>query len=351
MTTFGMVAIVKDEAARIERCLASAIAAGVSVATIVDTGSSDGTPELVTEACAGIDLRLHRSPFVNMGVTRSVAFSLAHGSADWLLALDADMTVEIDPDFIPDPAVDCYSLAMNSGAWSWRLPLLLRGDLLWKSNGAYHEWTGRADDLPWRSEPTDAVRVSFVTPPRTRQKSHWIMALLEDDLAAKPDDTRTLFYLAQEYRDTGDPRARDLYLRRVALGGWEEECWWAQYQAALLAPWPARADELVATWERRPSRLEPVRDLVREWNVRGLHHAAYALASVPIGECRDTTFMEPAVWAWGLKFERGIAAWWVGHPDECRDLMAEVLAHDDIPADVRAAARRNLDMCEPALAA
>jgi len=317
----------------------------VTVATIVDTGSSDGTPELVTAACEGIDLRLHRSPFVSMGHNRSEAFALARGTADWLVALDADMTLDIDPDFTPDPQVDAYALAMNSGSHTWRLPLLLRGDVAWKSTGGYHEYTSRADDRPARTVPTDAVRVHFATQPRTRAKSHWIMALLEDDLAAKPDDTRTLFYLAQEYRDTGDPRARDLYLRRAALPGWEEEGWWAQYQAALLTPWPARADELMAAWERRPGRLEPLRDLVRELNVRNRHRAAYALASVPVEMTADTSFVEPACYLWSLVFERGIAAWWVGRRDECRDAMVAVLARDDIPDGVRQAAEKNLTMC------
>jgi hypothetical protein len=253
----------------------------------------------------------------------------------------------IDPGFAPDPTVDAYQIEMRSGIYSWRLPLLLRGDILWKSTGGYDEWTGRADGGPFVGVPTDAVHVTFPPLTRTTAKRHWIMALLEEDLARDPDDARSAFYLAQHRRDAGDPRARDLYLRRAAMGGWEEEAWWAQYQAARLADWPARATELMDAWERRPERLEPLRDLVAELNRRGSHRAAYQLACVPVVPCSDTSFSEPGIYAWGMDFERSIAAWWVGRVDECRSLCDQLLARTDIPDDVRSATERNRALCGP----
>lgn len=345
----GAVLIVKNEAANIERCLASAIAAGVTVATIVDTGSTDDTMALVRTACAGIDLRLSSSPFVSMGHNRSEAFALARGSADWLIALDADMTVEIDAGFVPDPAIEAYQIEMRDGGWSWRLPLLLRGDLSWRSIGAYHEYTA-LPDRAFVGAPTDAVRVHFPSTPTSIAKRHWQAGLLETYLAEHPDDERTLFYVAQTRRELGDPRARADYLRRAEMGGFEEEAWWAQYHAANLAPdWPTRAVELMAAWERRPSRLEPLRDLVRELNNRGSHHAAYALAcAADLSPCTDIGFTEPAVWAWGMTFERSIAAWWCGVPEETRALSENLLDRDDLPADVRTAVERNRGLCEEA---
>jgi hypothetical protein len=349
MTTYGAVLIVKNEAANIERCLASAIAAGVTVASIVDTGSSDGTMALVRKACAGIELRLSEVPFSSMGQARSAAFAAAYDSADWLLALDADMTCEIEDGF--EPTGDAYGITMDTGTYRWDLPLLLNGRIRWKSTGGYHEYTSRADGAGYAYPHTDKVRVHFVTPPRTLQKSHWIVALLEGDLLKNPEDTRTLFYLAQERRDLGDPRARETYLKRAGLGGWEEEAWWCLYQAARLAEWPARAGELMTAWERRPFRLEPLRDLVRELNDRGDHHAAYQLACAPRPLNPDATFTEPAVWDWEMDFQRSIAAWWVGYPEETRALSENLLARDDLPADVRAAVERNLGLCNPAVAA
>ena len=351
MTTLGLVMIVKDESANIERCLASAIAAGVTVATIVDTGSADNTQELVRAACAGIDLRLSSVPFVNMGQARSAAFERAQHTADFLLALDADMTVEIDAGWKPDPAIEAYQVEMRDGQWSWRLPLLLRGDLPWRSIGAYDEYTA-LPDRAFVGAVTDKVRVSFPSVPTSAAKRHWQAGLLEAYLTEHPDDERTLFYLAQKYRELGDPRARDLYLRRSTMGGHPGEIFWSLYWAASLAEWPTRAVELMAAWEYQPHHLEPLRDLVRELNNRGSHRAAYALAcAAEMTLPDDLGFVDTTVWAWGMTFERSIAAWWCGYPEETAALSAELLARDDLPADVRAAVERNRGLCAPRIAA
>ena len=106
----------------------------------------------------------------------------------------------------------------------------------------------------------------------------------------------------------------------------------------------------MTAWERRPFRLEPLRDLVRELNVRGDHHAAYQLACAPRPVNPDQTFTEPSV-GWEMDFQRSIAAWWCGHADETLALCDELLARDDLPADVRAATERNRSLSEPRAAA
>ena len=41
-------------------------------------------------------------------------------------------------------------------------------------------------------------------------KSRWHAQMLEADLAENPDSSRTVFYLAQTYRDLGDARALEM---------------------------------------------------------------------------------------------------------------------------------------------
>src|ERR1035437_5250031 len=111
MSSFGLVMIVKDGGDLLSACLASA-KPYLSHYAIIDTGSSDDSPERIVRELDGIPGELVQMPWVNFGVCRSAAFRLAKGTADLLLALDADMTVEIDPDFVPDPAVECYRIEM-----------------------------------------------------------------------------------------------------------------------------------------------------------------------------------------------------------------------------------------------
>ncbi|WP_229885463.1 glycosyltransferase, partial [Streptomyces tanashiensis] len=76
--------IVKNEAAVIERCLAS-VRGLVDTWVISDTGSTDGTQELIRKALDGIPGELHEETWVNFGHNRSLNIAHALGRADYLL--------------------------------------------------------------------------------------------------------------------------------------------------------------------------------------------------------------------------------------------------------------------------
>jgi len=141
--------------------------------------------------------------------------------------------------------------------------------------------------------------------------------------------------------------AREMYQKRVAIGGWEEERHYARYMAATLAPdWETRCAELLSVWESRPRRLEPLTTLLREMNaghempdgtIQSLHHAAYFLSQVPLDTLpEDTFFIHENCWSWGVLFERSIAAFWVGRHEECLALCDHLLTLDTLPPNIRA---------------
>ncbi len=343
--TFGLVAIVKDEAATIEACLAS-LRPHISAWTVVDTGSKDGTRAIIRDRLDGIPGKVYTRRWVNFGVNRSAAFALARGSADWLIATDADMTWEIDPDFEPDPRVEAYMIELHNEGMSYRLPLLLRGDLPWQSFGAVHEYTG-FPNRPYSSAPTDKVRVTLGADRSSVAKTAWQAGMLEADMKRNPIDARTVFYLAQTYRELGRTEdALRLYRQRMTMGGFEEERWYASYRAALLeTEWSARSAALMASWEARPWRLEPLYELAKECNARGWHHLGYLLTEVPTEPTLDQLFVHSSVWDWGIMFERSIAAWWVaGSRDEFESLSATLLANPSLPEVIREAVEHNLGL-------
>src|SRR4051794_7642346 len=84
MAKVALVMIARDEARCIERCLAS-VRAHVDEMLVLDTGSTDGTPELAR--CAGARV----ASFAwcdDFAAARNAALVLA--DADWSLVLDAD---------------------------------------------------------------------------------------------------------------------------------------------------------------------------------------------------------------------------------------------------------------------
>ena len=81
--------IVKNEAKIIARCLTSARPL-VSTWVIVDTGSTDGTQDVIRRTLADLPGELHERPWRNFGANRTEALALAKGKSEYILIMDAD---------------------------------------------------------------------------------------------------------------------------------------------------------------------------------------------------------------------------------------------------------------------
>src|SRR5689334_24368210 len=92
MTSICLCMIVRDEAAVIERCLQS-VRGLIQTWVICDTGSTDRTTELIADALEGIPGELHQCGWVDFGHNRTDLMERAYGKADYLLLIDADMTI------------------------------------------------------------------------------------------------------------------------------------------------------------------------------------------------------------------------------------------------------------------
>lgn len=343
--TYGLVMIVKDEAEGILDTLAT-LRPHISHWVVCDTGSTDGTQDIIREYLKGIPGELYEDPWVNFGHNRSLALKRAYGTADWLIASDADMRWTIDPTFVIPPGPESLTIKMGAGSgFEWRLPLVLKGDIPWKSIGAVHEYTMREDGALHPSMATDRMSVMYYDR-SDPEKTAWQLGMLRAELEKDPEDSRSVFYAAQCSRELGAyADARALYARRALMGGYEQERWYAQYWSAQLEEDPnSRLLAYLACWEARPSRMEPLCLAAREMNSRGWHHAAYALLNraVVMPGPEDTFFIHMSVWQWGMDFEKHVASWWVGRKKESADLARKLLKRDDLPEHVHAALQANL---------
>jgi hypothetical protein len=253
------------------------------------------------------------------------------------------MAVTIHDGWEPDPAFDAAMIEMGDHtSFSYRLPLLVRGDNAWASFGRVHEYT-RCLDGGYTTQSTDGMTVDMLAIDRSSPEKYAMHArFLEESLAEDPTNMRDTYYLAQTYNCLGDPRAREMFLKRAEMGGYDQEVFYARFRAAMLEPdWPTRQAELIAAWELRPHRMEPVCALARGFNEHDQHQMAYALTSIipPINP--DVLFVHTDVWRWGLKFERSIAAWWCGRRAEARNLADELLTLPELPAHIRAQVEAN----------
>jgi predicted GH43/DUF377 family glycosyl hydrolase len=342
--TIGLCMIVRNEEAIVGRCLDS-VAGLIDSWVICDTGSTDATPELVHAALADLPGELHETEWVDFGHNRSELMALARGSADYLLLLDADMTINVRAP-LPPLSEDAY-LLRETGGLDFGVLRLVRGDRHWWFEGSTHEHI--ATDGRFDQEQLDQLLVEHHSDGFSRdEKLIRDIGLLKRDLVRDPENARAVFYLAQTYRELGKPElAIAQYRRRVELGGWEEEVFYANLQEGML-----RAEDdletagpvLLEAWERRPSRAEPLYALARAHSRAGDFAVAHMFASrgLEIPYPSDVLFIHRWVYEWGLRMEHAVAAAGIGRRDEARADLRRLLDTPDLPRDVAEHARKGL---------
>lgn len=331
--------IVKNESRVIERCLDS-VRPLIDHWIIDDTGSTDGTQELVRKALDGIPGELHEVPWEDFGHNRTLNISRAGNRAGYLLLIDADMVVRAEGP-LPALTADAY-LLRHAGTLEYRIKRLVRAGLPWRYVGATHEYL-TSGTMRHSAANLDALVIDHFGDGGSRaEKFTRDAALLRRDLERDPDNPRTVFYLAQTLRDLGQTEdAIAMYQRRAAMGGWEEEVYYALLQAGCLhadaGDWPTAMDTLVHAWQHRPQRLEACYELASRLRQRGQHQAAHAFAAAGVDRPApaDWLFVQPWIYRWGLLFEYSITSYWTGDAAASVRACDRLLAMDDLPDSYR----------------
>ncbi|MBY0440701.1 MAG: glycosyltransferase [Mycobacteriaceae bacterium] len=334
--------IVRNEA-HIIRELLDAVAPYISTWVIVDTGSDDGTQDLITNHMAQLGIRgeLYERPWQNFGHNRTEALSLAQGHADYIWVIDADDAVVGTPDF-SQLSADAYFLRYKDAVSTLWRPQLFRNGASWHYKGVIHEYAvcdGPCVSARLAGEYHIGARslgARSLDPQRFARDRDLLLAEVERN----PEDTRSVFYLAQSYFDLGDfANARTWYARRVELGGWAEEAYIALYQVAesmsrLGAPWPEVLDAFLKAWEFRPTRSEPLYAIAHRYRTSARYRLGYLFArqaaETPYPQA-DVLLVRAEVYAWRALDEQAVCASWIGKHAEAFALWRSLLTNPDIP--------------------
>lgn len=335
--------IVKDEAPVIARCLDAAIPL-FDTWCIVDTGSTDGTQDLIREHLAGIPGQLHERPWKDFGHNRTEAIDLATDMADYLMFVDADDILVIPDGYqLPDLNADCYDLEFDHAGLRYRRICLVNTALPWRFVGVVHEYP--ECDRPVVPVPLDLV-IRFGgdgnrSQAGAQEKYLRDAAMLEAALIEDPDNPRTVFYLAQSYRDAGASQAAlTRYDLRTQMGGFDQEVYWSRLQAARLsrelgAEPMELIDRLLRAHDVGPSRPEALGDLAELCRLEGRWACAlmFAERGLALPPCTDVLFVEQRWQKWQLLDEKAIAAYWLGDYDTSLEACDQLLASVSIPEE------------------
>ena len=204
--------IVKNEGARLARCLESA-AAIVQEIVIVDTGSTDDTTTVAGRFGARVSTFDFREPDFSAARNRSLA--QAHG--DWILVLDAD-------EVLAPTAPTAVGALMARGdrvghvvqRRNVRPPaseVLTDYAVRLFPNHPSHRYRGRvhetidasllANGIPIRTSPVTIDHILSPDAGRDLEKSRFYLAILEQELALHPDDVDRLSFRRAELHKLG----------------------------------------------------------------------------------------------------------------------------------------------------
>lgn len=366
--------IVKNETKVLDRLFRS-VKDYIDYYVIVDTGSTDGTQQLIKDRMSeyGIDGEVHERPWVNFGVNRHQALELAIEAdrADWLLIIDADEELGVsNTRFYEElqPGVT-YNIAKHHGGLRYRVPHLLNvRDTQWRWKSPVHNYLQYVSGSPQRADRDD---VWIIYHQGEGAKSHGVTSeekflrdarLLEDELKQNPGDTRSQFYLAQSYKHAGHlEQAFAAYKVRSEMDGWAEEKFMAQLEAGRVAllmekPEAEIVSELLQAYQLRPIRAEPLYALAAYFRGRKMYAKAhlFAKAGLDIKRPNDKLFVQEEVYTWRLLDEVGVSTFWIGRYEEGRRACEEILRRNreglSVPEDCLQRVRKNLSVLQAALA-
>jgi len=351
--------IVRNEAHVVHEVLDS-VAPFIDSWVIVDTGSDDGTQDLIRSHMDGLGIpgTLHERRWRNFGHNRSEAISLARGHGDYLWVMDADDLLVGTPDFT-ELTADVYQLHYGPDVSYWRRQLF-RDGLPWRYVGVLHEY---ADcDQPYLEERLggdyyiESRRLGGrnLDPQKYLRDAEVLLA----EVTRHPDDSRSTFYLAQSYYDHGDfASARTWYTRRAEMSGFDEENYYslnriADTMARTGEPWPDVQDAYLRAWEYRPWRAESLYSIARCYRLDERYQLGYLFAEraaqIPLPE-QDVLFVGAEVYTWRALDEQAVCASWIGKHEETVEICRRILSRADVPDDDRQRIAGNRDCSAPLL--
>ena len=327
--------IVKNESRIIERCISS-VKHLIDTWCIVDTGSTDGTQDIIKKLLADKPGELIERPWVNFGHNRNEALRFGEKWGDWILLIDADMVLK-DEGFdrnILSQDVEGYDVIQDNHGIRYYNFRLLNSKKNWQCVGVTHEYYTPAAGISKR-EQLDSIWFLDVSDGGSKSdKFDRDIKLLTQGLIDEPNNHRYMFYLAQSYRDTQkwEP-AIEWYLKCARESKWDEESWYADYMAGWCMRNTDRtieeiSNQLLKSWMRRPWRAETIYTLSEEYQKRKMWQQAYAAAKAaastdyPKG---DVLFITAGIYEGGAIDAFAVAAYWSQHYDEsitaCQKLL------------------------------
>lgn len=352
MKTIGLCMIVKNEAHVIERCLDS-VKRLLDYVLIVDTGSDDGTPQVINNWLKSNNLpgEVVIEPWKNFAYNRTFALKKLREKEDidYALMIDADEILVFEDDFDTSNFkntlhAEIYDIITNMGGFTYNRPTLTSNKRQSRYEGVVHEFLSFEDGAGSRDTARGFYNKPIQDSARNRSANKFLKdaELLEEALSTDISDwfrSRYTFYLAQSYRDGGKiDKALEKYLLRAEQGFWNEEVYMSLYSAGNIMKSLNHSKEKVIqtylkAYESAPNRAEALHAAIQFCRINGMNQQGYIIGkhAINLTYPENSLFAEKWVYDFALLDEFSIVAYWAGHFEESKIACERLLSEGKIP--------------------
>lgn len=354
MSTICLCMIVKNEKEVIERCLNS-VKSILDYWVVVDTGSTDGTQEIIKNYLKDIPGELIQNEWVNFAHNRTESLNAAKEKADYVFWLDADEVVQIDSDFNKSQlTADSYEIHIEYPPLTYNRRSFLNIHLPWRFEGTIHNYPACEEAKSegfLRTIRTFHYHDGYKTKNRTKPLKD--VAILHKALAETPDSSRYTFYLAQTYRELG---AYDLaiyfYKQRIAMGGWPEEVFYSMYQMAFCMEhkqesWDKVLDAYLKAYQYRPNRIEPLFHICSYYRQNKNPHLAYLFGKIAAKTefPTDRLFIHSNMYRFDILDQFALCCYQLNKKQEALEIYQKLLQENRVPEKHLARIKKNMNFC------
>jgi tetratricopeptide (TPR) repeat protein len=318
--------IVKNESKIITRLFDSVVTI-IDSYCICDTGSTDDTVQIIRDYFSNKNIPglIVTEPFKNFCHNRNFALQSALGLSDYVLLMDADMTLEINNFTKKDlNASDSFHILQGNDSYHYQNTRIIRNNGLYSYCGVTHEYINVPAKNIMRSFTKQQLFIKDIGDGGSKSdKFERDIKLLSNGIKDEPNNGRYHFYLANSYYDHGDfKEAIEIYKKHIQLGGWNQEVWYSYYRIGMCYKNIGDIAQAICSWmdgyDYLPDRLEGLCEIITHYRVIGKHKLAlvfYNLAITALNKKNNTNtylFLYKDVYTFKLYYEYTIIAAWTG---------------------------------------
>ena len=332
--------IVKNESKIICR-LFDSIIKWIDCYCICDTGSTDDTVDVIKEYFNGkkIPGKIVVEQFKDFSHNRNFSLQACAGMSDYVLLLDADMVFYPSEDSFSKKmlTLDVYYILQGSNEFYYKNVRIVKNNGKISYTGVTHEHINFPPESQVKTLEKNVVFINDVGDGGSKGNKYIRdVELLTRGIEENPKNDRYHFYLANTLKDMGKrEEAVEMYKKRIALGGWNQEIWYSYYKMGIcykdLRKMPEAIDAWLAGYNILPNRAENIYEIIKYYREVGKHKLSYLFYKiakdiiVACGEGKDDyLFLENDVYIYKCDYEYTIIAYYLELGDNIKNLRNSV---------------------------